>query len=461
MSVRNEPPHAVDAERAVLGALLLNNELFEQAEGRLRDNFFYEQRHTLLYQVMRELHGKGYVDPTLLAKRLTDDGKLNDAGGAEYIAALAEIGAAPVNVPAYIDLVRDTALLRMMIRSLSDSVNEAFSPAGKPPQQVLDEAEARLAGVGDAFQREYGGIMEIGDLANNYFSEISKIVETKNYEALRGVATGYRKLDNMTNGLHGGDFIVLAGRPGSGKTAFGLNVVRHVSKTENVGVVFFSLEMSAKVLTMRLLAHAGVELQKMRSGVGLKGEQLRSLAASSSELEKQEIYIDESGTLNILEIRARCRRIKRKMEKKGVRLGLVVVDYLQMMDTAPGESGRNDTEAQKISYISRGLKSLAKELNTPVLALSQVNRNVEYRPEKELSMADLRGSGAIEQDADLILFLQPGKNNTGDEEHRMRIEVDLVVGKHRNGPTGTIPLHFDKAYSRFIEIVAEANVVGF
>ena len=451
----NKKPHAVDAERNVLGALLINNDLYMQCEGMLSPEFFYDQKHVLLYRVMSEMYGKGYVDPVLLAQRLADSGQLADVGGKDYIADIAAIPVAAINFAAYVGLIRDKALLRMMIRALSDSANEAFSPASKTPQKLLDEAEARLSAVGETFQREYGGGEQVADIARVYFDKISEIVASKNYDALRGVPSGYSKLDSMTNGLHGGDLVIVAGRPGSGKTAFALNIMRHVSATNN-GVACFSLEMSAEQLTIRMLAHAGIELQKMRSGRNLGAMELSKMAHSVAELEKREICIESSGTMNILEVRTHSRRIHREMERKGGRLGLIVVDYLQLMVSAPGEKSEN--RSLEIAHISRGLKALAKELNVPVIALSQLNRNLENRLQKRPMLADLRDSGAIEQDADLILFLNYDDNNTEDSN---RVRVELIVGKHRNGAVGTIPLHFDKPFSKFTDIADDGVVAVY
>ena len=441
--------HAEDAERAILGALLVNNDLFSHTDGKLKSEYFYGKRHPLIFRVMNEMHANGFVDPLVLFHRLQEDGNLPDAGGREYIAAIADIGAAAVNMPAYVRLVRDKALIRNMIKSLNDSINEAHHPAGKEPMKLLDEAAARLSEISSDFIREYGGFEEIGKLVNAYFDKISDIVRTKNYDSLRGAPTGFKRLDFLTAGLHNGDLAILAGRPGTGKTAFGLNLVRYLSATEKTGVLCFSLEMSAEQLAMRMLSHGGVDMHKLRVGRGLTSDHLGKLAESSSELATREIHIDDNGMLNILEARARARRLKNEMHRRGVKLGLIFVDYLQLMDAAPGE--KNDSRVNEVSSISRGLKALAKELDVPVLAASQLNRSVETRQHKQPMLSDLRESGAIEQDADLILFLH-NKDDQPQSDKSPQIKVQLTIGKQRNGPVGSLDLYFDRNFSTFREI---------
>ena len=455
-STAAEQPHAVDAERAILGALLMDNDLFLAIDGMLRSDFFYAPQHRTLFHFMSALYQNGHVDPIVLTTHLHDNDKLSEVGGKNYIAEIASIGAAPVNMSAYIKLIRDSALARRMIQALNDGLNAGFHPNGKAPMQLLDETTARLSEVGEVFTREYGSAKEINDLSKNYVRKITDIVRNKNFAALQGFSSGFRWLDQMTTGLHGGDLIILAGRPGAGKTAFGLNLVQHISALPSTGVICFSLEMSAEQLTMRMLAHGGVDMNKLRTGRDLDADDLTKLADNGSRLEERSIYIDDSGLLNILEARTRARRLKQEMKRHGIKLGLIFIDYLQLMEAAT--DGRNESRALEVATISRGLKSLAKELNVPVLAAAQLNRGVEMRPDQEPRLSDLRESGAIEQDADLILFLQnKEKNNEPNKASKKRAKVQLIIGKQRNGPVGFKDMYFDRHYSVFLEIDEHAD----
>lgn len=444
-----ELPHAIDSERAIIGALIINNDLFRYCEGVLKAEFFYDKRHKLLYRVICDLHDKGYLDPLILEQRLHETEQLRDVGGREYIAEIADIGGSPINMPSYIEVVRDKAMLREIISTVSNILATSFNLEGKTPPELLDMAESRLSIVGDLFTKEYGGIQKLGDLTDEYISKMTEIIRTKNFDALRGTPSGFAGLDTMTGGLHRGELIILAGRPGSGKTAFGLNLVRHVSAQEKAGVIFFSLEMSAQQLALRMLSRDGLNMQKMRTGKGIGSSDLADLAQSAHNLENHEIYIDDSGTLNILEARARARRVKREMQHRKVILELVVVDYLQLMESS---TEKGDNRALEVAVISRGLKALAKELDVPVIAMSQLNRRVETRTEGRPMLSDLRESGAIEQDADLVLFLHYKDKNKEDESEGPE-EIDLIIGKQRNGPVGTVKLHFHKDFSKFTDRV--------
>lgn len=442
-----EPPHAVDAERALVGALMLNNELFAAAEDAgLSADHFYDGRHKALYGAMVKMQAEGkHADPVTVAHLLRESGKLQDGGGPEYIAALADIGAAPVNAPAYAKLVRDTAMLRAMMDALSQSHIRAVRPGGDPPGKILDEAETRLLSVGDQFARHVAQARPVGPVAQAHLDLLASIIQTQNFDQLRGHSTGFPALDEKTAGLHGGELIILAGRPGAGKTAFALNIARHVSAEVGTGVCFFSLEMSAEQLVTRLLSQGGVDAQKMRTGRRLNHEDLSRMAEVAAELKERDLFVDDSGALNILEAKARARRLGRTLRLNGKKLGLVVVDYLQLLENDPDErSGEN--RATQVAVISRGLKALARDMNVPILALSQLNRAVDNRPNRRPMLSDLRESGAIEQDADLVLFLHQDEGKAGASDPE---EIDLIIGKQRNGPVGTLPLLFDKRHSKF------------
>ena len=442
-----ELPHAVDAERLLVGALMLNNELFAAAEDAgLSAEHFYDNRHKVLYGAMQKMQAEGrHADPVTVAHLLRESGELRNGGGDEYVAALADIGAAPMNAPAYAKLVRESAMLRAMIDALAQSHIRAFRAGGDPPGKILDEAESRLLAVGDKFSRHAAEMRDAAKVTQQRVDLLAEIVRTRDFDRLRGYSTGFPDLDAKTAGLHGGDLVILAGRPGSGKTALALNIARHVSA--EAGVCFFSLEMAAEQLGQRVLSQSGVDAQKLRTGRDLKSTDFIRMAEGAAELKDRDFYIDDSGALNILEAKARTRRLGRRLRLDGKKLGLVVVDYLQLLDSDPdGKSGEN--RATQVAMISRGLKALARDMNVPIMALSQLNRAVDRTQiNRRPMLSDLRESGAIEQDADVVLFLHQEANKVGASEPE---EVELIIGKQRNGPVGTVHLSFNKRYSRFV-----------
>ncbi len=455
-----EIPHAVDAERAVLGALLLNNDLFEEMEEALKVNWLYDSRHRVIYQAMLELKSQGHVDPPLLARKLKETGEASKCGGNEYIAEIADIGAAPANVPTYVTLIREMAFRRQILSALNDSLSKVYHPGKDTPEVLLDNVESSISTVGDAFMRGYGGFCEASDLAGDYFKLMAEIAASGDYSALKGISTGYPTFDRLTAGLHKGELTILAGRPGAGKTAFALNLVRNVARhNAKTGIVCFSLEMSSNQLVQRMMAHTGVNVHRFRTGAKIDANELQLLAAAASELGEMNIFIDDSSMLSILDARVRARRVKREMKLQGVDLGLIMVDYLQLMNANIGE--RNETRAHEVAVISRGLKALSKELNVPVLACAQLNRGVESRTEKTPQLSDLRESGAIEQDADVILFLHYDKEKDKTHPEEDNSNVNLIIGKHRNGPTGSVLLRFDKQYSKFTEVVSGAEAAYY
>ncbi|MGU9951882.1 MAG: replicative DNA helicase [Gammaproteobacteria bacterium WSBS_2016_MAG_OTU1] len=454
-------PHATAAEQALLGALLNNGDLWADIEDKLTAEYFYDKRHQLIFGVIQKLSATHYADWVLLLQELKSMDKLREAGGEEYIADLAGIAVSGVNVPSYAEQIRKTAQLRRMLALMHSSNARAMYPGEMSPQEILDETEAHLSDIGSQFDSGQGSMSFVPEIARGFFDIMTDIVDKKDFARLEGLKTGYSKLDKMTNGLHGGDLIIIAGRPGSGKTAFALNIVRHVS-VSGEGVVVFSLEMSASQLVMRLISQDSVDMQKLRTGKDFKGRpmdgmDLRNFSKSVSALEKRNIYIDDSGTLNILEIKSRARRMAKKLKREGTKLSLIVVDYLQLLSAMTGNG--NDNRAMEVAAISRGLKALARELNVPVVAGSQLNRGIESRPNKEPMLSDLRESGSIEQDADVVMFLYEEKNEQGYTSPTEPATVKLIIGKHRNGPMGQLTLSFDKPHSRFVE-AAESGDSG-
>ncbi len=456
---RPEAPHAVAAERALLGALLYNNDLWDELDGRITAEDFYDKRHQIIFAAVQKLVADSRADAVLLAQTLKAADKLRDAGGEEYVYDIENISAAVVNVSAYADEIKKTAVLRKMHAVFQSANARVLHPGGSTSQEILDETEALLGDIAaQADSGGAGGFISAADKAAEFFQYLSDIVNRGEFDRLLGLQAGYPRLDQMTTGLHGGDLIVVAARPGGGKTAFALNIIRHVSAS-GAGVAVFSLEMSDRQLVMRLMSQDRIDMQKMRTGKDRRGRPMspddwRALGDAEGNLRGRHIFIDDSGVLNILELKSRSRRLSRQMERKGAKLSLIVVDYLQLL-TAPTSKER-DNRAQEVAEISRGLKALAKELNVPVLALSQLNRNIATKDGRgrEPQLSDLRESGAIEQDADIVIFLHEEKNE--EQEYGAPPEegtpVRLILGKHRNGPVGRIDLQFHKQFSRFAEV---------
>ena len=458
---RPEAPHAVAAERALLGALLYNNDLWDDLDGRISAEDFYDKRHQIMFAAVQKLVADSRADAVLLAQALQDSDKLGDAGGEEYVREIENISAAVVNVAAYADEIKRTAALRKMHSVFQAANARVLHPGGSTAREILDETEARLGEIGAEAEFAGADFISAADKAAEFFQYLSDIVNKGEFDRLLGLRSGYGRLDQMTTGLRGGDLIVIAARPGGGKTAFALNIVRHVSAAGE-GVAVFSLEMSDRQLVMRLLSQDRIDMQKMRTGKDRRGRPMsaddwRALGDAEGSLRGRHIYIDDSSALNILELKSRSRRLARRLARTGAKLSLIVVDYLQLL-TSPAPNDR-ENRAQEVAEISRGLKALAKELDVPVLALSQLNRNIAMKDGRgrEPQLSDLRESGAIEQDADIVLFLHEEK--TEDQDYAAPPEegtaIRLILGKHRNGPVGRIDLQFHKQFSRFAEVARD------
>ncbi|MEY3570838.1 MAG: Replicative helicase, partial [Pseudomonadota bacterium] len=392
------PPHSIEAEQSVLGGLLLDNSAWDKIADFVNPEDFYRYDHRLIFQhIARLISGSRPADVITVFESLSSANKADEIGGISYLNALAQNTPSAANIRRYAEIVRDRGILRKLI-SVSDEISgSAFNPQGKEVKQMLDEAESKIFAIAEEGSRGTQGFQEIQPLLTQVVERIDELYNRENPNDITGVPTGFVDLDRMTSGLQPGDLIIVAGRPSMGKTAFSVNIGEHVSTDSGLPVAIFSMEMGGSQLAMRMLGSVGrLDQHRLRTG-RLNDEDWPRLTHAIQKLNDAQIFIDETPALSSIELRARSRRLARQCGK----LGLIIVDYLQLMSAnSPGEN-----RATEISEISRNLKGLAKELNCPVIALSQLNRSLEQRPNKRPVMSDLRESGAIEQDADLILFI--------------------------------------------------------
>ena len=437
--LRRVPPHNVEAEQAVLGGIFFRNNVFHTLADTLSADDFYLPAHRTLFTAFLELYRKNApIDLVATAAYLKDRGELENVGGAAYLAELAQTVVSGANAEYYATIVRDKALQRSLIDACSDIIGNCFD-ASRPIETLLDESEQIVFSISE---RTSGKAFKSSkELINRVFEDLTRRMERK--EQVTGVTTGYNRLDQMTAGLQPSDLIVLAARPSMGKTAFALNMAMRAAVQDNVPVAIFSLEMSMDQLMMRMLCAWGkVDLGHLRRGY-LDSEEWYRLYNAADVLGQAPIYIDDTPALSPLELRARTRRLK---AESGV--GLVMVDYLQLMRG----SRRTDSREQEISEISRSLKSLAKELDIPVIALSQLNRKLEERTDKRPLLSDLRESGAIEQDADVIMFIYRDEVYHKQPDNPHKGTAEIIIGKQRNGPIGTALLAFLGAYTAFEDL---------
>lgn len=438
------PPHSIEAEESILGGILLDNTAIDRVLEIVGPEDFYREAHRKIFEAAIELNQRNEpIDLVTLVEALRKRGDLEAVGGAAYLAELAERVPTAANVVHYARLVKDRALLRALIRTTTEIATRCYEPQASV-DVFLDEAEQRIYQISENKTR--GSFAHISDVVVSSMKAIDQLYQTK--DMVTGVPTGFLDLDRMTAGLQPSDLIVVAGRPSMGKTAFALNIAQHAALDAGYGVAIFSLEMSKEQLVMRMLcSEARVDQQRVRAGRAMN-QDYPKLTVAAGRLAEAPIYIDDTPALSVLELRAKARRLKRDPK---ARLGLVIVDYLQLM-----RGIITDSREQEISSISRSLKALAKELDIPVVALSQLNRQVESRADKRPVMADLRESGAIEQDADVILFLY--RPVVYDPQGADETYAEVIVGKQRNGPTGTVGLTFLSEYTRF-ENRAEEEVL--
>jgi replicative DNA helicase len=429
------PPQSVDAEESVLGAILLDNSAIDRVTGVLQPDDFYRESHRKIYRAMQALADRSEpADLVTLGEVLRGRGELTDVGGAAYLAELAERVPTAANVAYYAKLVRDKAVLRNLITTATSIAERGY--AGQEVKELLDRAEQEIFALSDREVRP--AFVRLDGLLNSTFDTIERLFENK--QAVTGVTTGFADLDRLTAGLQPSDLVIVAGRPSMGKTALCMNIAENAALKADAGVAIFSLEMSKEQLAMRMLcSQAHVDLKRVRTG-HLNDAEFGELAKAAANLSEAKIFIDDTPALTVLELRAKARRLSRDPTAN---LKLVIVDYLQLMRSSEGK----DSREQEISEISRSLKALAKELHLPVLALSQLNRQVENRHPPKPRLADLRESGAIEQDADVIAFIY--REEVYDEDTPRKGIAEIIVAKQRNGPLGNVDLAVLREYPRF------------
>ena len=436
------PPHSIEAEQSILGGLLIDNKAIDRIAGQVSASDFYRNDHQIIFSHISKLidHNQP-ADIVTVAESLEQNSELTKVGGVAYLGLIAENTPTASNISGYAKIVRERSIMRNLVEVGSDIVESAFSPQGKDAQQLLDESESKIFQIADAGTSEKLGFVDIKELLPKAAQRIDDLYQLDDPNGVTGVPTGYADLDQKTAGLQPGDLIIIAGRPSMGKTSLALNIAEHVGMEAGLPVAIFSMEMGAAQLTMRLLGSVGkLDQHKMRIGQ-LEDEDWPKLTNALGVLNEAPIFIDEGSALNSYEVRARARRLHRQQGK----LGLIVIDYIQLMSSANDQSGEN--RATEVSEISRSLKALAKELNVPVVALSQLNRSVESRPDKRPMMSDLRESGAIEQDADVIMFIY--RDEVYNPETAEKGVAEILLSKQRNGPTGVAKLTFLGQFTRF------------
>lgn len=435
------PPHSIEAEQSVLGGLLLDNAAFERLTDLLGKEDFYRHDHRLIWEhIARLINLSRPADVITVNESLASAGKAEEVGGLSYLNALAHNTPSAANIRRYAEIVRERSMLRKLVEVADEIAAAALNPQGKEARQLLDEAESRVFKIAQEGARSSQGFHEIQPLLAQVVERIDELYHREGDSDVTGIPTGFIDLDRMTSGLQPGDLVIVAGRPSMGKTSFSMNIAENVAIEQGLPVAVFSMEMGAVQLAMRMLGSVGMlDQHRMRTGKLLTDDWPR-VTHAVQRMQSAQVYIDETPGLTAVDLRARARRLARQCG----RLGLIVIDYIQLMSS----SGAGENRATEISEISRALKSLAKELECPVVCLSQLNRSLEQRPNKRPVMSDLRESGAIEQDADVILFIYRDEVYNPDSPDKGTAEI--IIGKQRNGPIGTVRLTFAGESTKFL-----------
>ena len=443
------PPHSIEAEQAVLGGVMLENTAWERVAELVSETDFYRHDHRLIFRALVRLAGRNQpFDAVTLAEDLDREGLIDQVGGLAYLGQLAKNTPSAANISSYAQIIRERATMRQLISVSSEIADAAFNPKGKQPNEVLDDAERKIFAIAES-RPKTGGPESVNTLLTKAIDRIDTLFNSEG--SITGLSTGFTDLDGMTSGLQPADLVIVAGRPSMGKTTFAMNLVENAVLASDKAVLVFSLEMPGESLIMRMLSSLGrIDQTKVRSG-RLDDEDWPRLTSAVNLLNDRKLFIDDTAGLSPMEMRARARRVVREHGE----LSLIMIDYLQLMQIGGSSS---DNRTNEISEISRSLKALAKEFNVPVVALSQLNRSLEQRPNKRPINSDLRESGAIEQDADVIMFVYRDEVYNPDTQDKGIAE--LIIGKHRNGPIGTCRMAFMGKYTRF-ENLAPGSYSGY
>ena len=433
------PPQNIEAEQAVLGAMLIKKEAIAEVSQILSANDFYREAHRLIFEAMMALFNKNEaVDLITVTEQLRKTEQLEKVGGIAAVTSLANAVPTAANVEYHARIVSEKAQLRNLINAATEIAGTAYED-NDDVSEVMDKAEKRILEV--AAHQTGGAFVPIGEILMGTFAKIEQLYESKG--GLTGLSSGFKDLDKLTSGLQASDLILVAARPSMGKTAFTLNIATYVAVHEKEPVAFFSLEMSKEQLVQRMLcSEGGIDSQRLRIGQ-LEDADWSHLITAANRLNEAPIFIDDTAGITIMELRSKARRLKAEHGLK-----LIIIDYLQLMQGRPGKNG--DNRQQEISEISRSLKALARELDVPVIALSQLSRSVESRQVKRPMLSDLRESGSLEQDADIVMFLYREDYYTPETENKNITEI--IVAKHRNGPVDTVQLFFHKQFTKFADL---------
>jgi len=437
------PPHSIEAEQSVLGGLLLDNESWDKIADIITDKDFYRHDHALIFRAILELTEKEQpYDAITVSEWLTSHNELDNIGGMGFIYTLANDTPTAVNIKAYAAIVREYSVLRSLVQIGNEISNSAYNAEGRSSTDLLDEAERKVFQIAEQGAGNQEGFESINVLLIKAVDKVQQLFESDN--AITGISTGFAEFDKKTSGLQRSDLIIIAGRPSMGKTSFAMNLAENAAVGTDLSVAVFSMEMPGEQLAMRMMSSLGrIDQHLLRTGQ-LEEHDWPRLTSSVGLLNSSKLFIDDSAGLSPTEIRARSRRLKREHG-----LDMIIIDYLQLMTVKGGSESR----AAEISEISRSLKALAKELNVPVIALSQLNRSVEQRPDKRPIMSDLRESGSIEQDADVIVFIY--RDEVYNPESEAAGTAEIIIRKQRNGPIGTVRLAFLGRYTRFENFAGE------
>ncbi|MFC7395098.1 replicative DNA helicase [Scopulibacillus cellulosilyticus] len=438
------PPHSIEAEQAVLGAIFLEPPAIVTASEVLIPEDFYRAAHQSIYAVMLELAERGEpVDVITVTSELRNQKRLDEVGGVSYLSELADSAPTAANIEYYSEIVEEKSLLRRLIRTATSIVSDGYTREDEV-DSILDDAEKTILEV--AQRKRASAFQSIKDVLIEAYDNIEMLQNRK--EDITGIPTGFIELDQMTAGFQKNDLIIVAARPSVGKTAFALNIAQNVATKTDDNVAIFSLEMGAQQLVMRMLcAEGNIDAQRLRTG-RLEEEDWQKLTMAMGSLSNAGIYIDDTPGIRVNDIRAKCRRLQ---QEKG--LGMILIDYLQLIQGSG--SSRSESRQQEVSEISRTLKAIARELNVPVIALSQLSRGVEARQDKRPMMSDIRESGSIEQDADIVAFLY--RDDYYDKESEKQNIIEIIIAKQRNGPVGTVELAFIKEYNKFVNLDRKHN----